>query len=450
MLIIILGSTQVGATLAEELSREGHDIAVVDEDADRLQDLQQRLDIATVYGHASYPDILKRAGADTADMIIAVTDNDETNMVACQVAYSLFNIPTKIARIRSAHFFIRNELFGDANLPIDVFINPERLVTMAVSQLITYPGSLQVLDFANGNILLMAVKVAEQAPLAGKSIDQAQRELFSTPMHITLVYRKDACLPLTSDTVIQPGDEVYFSAAYEHAAIVQQAFCGEQPANKRLIIAGGGHIGNCLTQELASRYRVKLIEHNRARCNYLADIHSNVTILHGDATDRDLVVNENIEKTDVFCAVTNDDEANIIASLQAKHLGVRRVITLINKSSYMEILHEGVINITISPQLITIGSILTHIRSSRITQVYNLRRGYAEAIEAQVRSKEQGSALVGRSLSELKLPTNTYISAIYRDGEVLVAQPHILLEEGDKIVAILLDKSQVKAFEKLL
>ena len=373
MKIIILGAGQVGGSLAETLIDENHDITLVDINEDRLKEFADRLDLRTVLGRASYPEVLRQAGADDADMIIAVTDSDEANMVACQVAYSLFHIPTKIARIRSQHYFIRKELFGSDNLPIDVFISPEQLVTHYVMQLIMHPGALQVLDFGGGIVKLVVVKPYYGGALVGKSISKLRHYLPDVDVNIVAIFRNDQSIAIDDDTEIEIGDEVFFVAPSEHVDQIMLALRRKEESYQRVMIAGAGNIGRCLAKELEDDYQVKIIDHNRRNCELLAEELSHVTVLCGEASDEELLLNENIENTDVFIALTNDDEANIIACIQTKRLGVKQVMALITRTAYVDLIEGGSINIAISPQQATVGSILTHIRGGDVVTVHSLQ-----------------------------------------------------------------------------
>lgn len=449
MQIIILGGGQVGGTLAETLTFDGHEVTVVDTDEDRLADLQERIDIRTVVGRCSYPDVLRRAGADNADMIIAVTDNDESNMVACQVAYSLFHTPTKIARIRSQHYFIRKELFGEDNLPIDVFISPEQLVTKNVKQLIAHPGALQVTEFSEGLVKMVAVKPYYGGPLVGRRVDEIEQALPDAPAKIVALYRNNQLVMLTSETTINVGDEVFFIAATKHIDKIMNTLRRAADPYKKIMIAGGGNIGLLLAKTLQKDYQVKVIERNRRRAERIADILDNAIVLHGEVSDHELLHNENIENTDVFCAVTSDDEANILACMQAKRYGVKQVMALIARTAYVDLIQGGPINIAISPQYATIGSILAHVRQGDVVSVHALRRGSAEAIEVTVHGDMATSKVVGRKLSQIKLPKGACIGAIVRQNKVLIASQDHEVASQDRLVLFVADNKSVKDVEKL-
>jgi len=449
MNIIILGAGSVGSTLAESLSRENHNITMIDKDRSKLRDIQNRFDIGTVVGHASYPNVLRNAGADSADMIIAVTDSDEVNMVACQVAYSLFSTPTKIARVRAPHYFIRKELFGDENLPVDVFISPEAAVTYYVKELIEHPGALQVLDFAEGKVKLVAVKPFYGGPLVGKKLSQIKEVLPDTPARVAAIFREDRSIPLDGSTEIEIGDEVFFIAATEHIRHIMGALRRLDKPYKRIVIAGGGNIGSGLAKILENDYQVKIIDLGRERCNNLAEILHNTTVLCGDTTDEELLVSENIEDCDLFCAMTNDEEVNIMSCMLAKRLGANQVMALINRPAYVDLIEGSGINIAISPQQSTISSILAHIRRGDVVNVHSLRRGAAEAIEAVAHGDEKTSKVVGKNLKNIKLPKGTTIGAIVRGEEVIIPRAITEVKSEDHVILFLADKKHIRQVEKM-
>ncbi len=450
MKIIIIGAGQVGGTLAENLVIEGNDITVVDSNLERLNYLQSQLDIRTVYGPGSYPNILKKAGADSADMVIAVSSNDETNIVACQVAYTIFHTPTKIARIRSRHYQTHSELFDNAAIPIDVWISPELIVTTTMKQLIDNPGSLQVLNFAEGKVRLISLHATSAGILIGKSLSMLTEIIPNIPVRIAAIFRNKQSIPLSGETVIERDDEVFFIALTEHVRKIMDALgCKEEPY-KRIMIAGGGNIGASLAKAIEDQYNVKLIEHNLQRTQLLAEELNNSTVLLGDASDRELLITENIEHIDVFCAVTNRDETNIMSSMQARRLGVRNTLTLVTRTAYAELLEGGRdIDIVISPQQITIGSILKHVRRGDIVNVYSLRRGAAEAIEIVAHGDESASKVVGRAVTDITLPSGANIGAIVRKGKILMPSKDVIIETEDHIIIFLSVKKHLRQVERL-
>ncbi|QXH46686.1 Trk system potassium transporter TrkA [Pseudomonas xanthosomatis] len=449
MKIIILGAGQVGGTLAEHLASEANDITVVDTDGDRLRDLGDRLDIRTVQGRGSLPTVLRQAGADDADMLVAVTNSDETNMVACQVAYSLFHTPTKIARVRESSYLSREELFDNDHIPVDVLISPEQVVTNYIKRLIEHPGSLQVIDFAEGKAQLVAVKAYYGGPLVGQQLRQIRAHMPNVDTRVAAIFRRDRPITPRGDTVIEADDEVFFIAAKKDIRAVMGELRRIDETNKRVVIAGGGQIGERLAEAIESRYQVKIIEMNPARCRQLSDTLESTVVLQGSASDKDLMLEENIADADIFLALTNDDEANIMSSLLAKRLGARKVMTIINNPAYVDLVQGGEIDIAISPQLATIGTLLAHVRRGDIVSVHSLRRGAAEAIEAVAHGDAKSSKVVGKAIEDIALPPGTTIGAIIREDEVLIAHDDTLIESGDHVILFVVDKKHIRDVEKL-
>jgi len=450
MRIIILGAGQVGGTLAAHLAGEDNDITVVDTDVRQLRLLQDRLDVRTLRGSASHPQVLAQAGAQDADMLVAVTNSDEINMIACQVGQSLFNIPTKIARVREADYLSRDkQLFKREAVPIDVLISPEELVTRNLKRLIEYPGALQVLDFAGGRAQLVAVRAYYGGAMVGQEIASLKEHMPSVDSRVAAIFRKDRPIFPRGDTLIEADDEVFFIAARGDIGLVMSEMRRREKPYKRIVIAGGGNIGARLAATVERDYRVKLIERDQARCQELSSRLGNTVVLQGNASDRELMVEESIESTDVFFALTNDDEANIMASMLAKRLGARTVITLINNPAYVDLVQGGLIDIAVSPQLSTVGALLAHVRRGDVVAVHSLRRGAAEAMEAVAHGDRQSSQVVGRSIDELPLPAGTTVGALVRRDEVIIAHDSTVIEDGDHVILFVPDKRQVKQVERL-
>lgn len=449
MNILILGAGQVGGTLAEHLASESIDVTLVDSDGARLQWLRDRLDIQTVQGFASHPDVLKRAGAEDAEMLIAVTSSDEVNMVACQVCYSQFRTPMKIARVRSSSYFDLTNFFSDEHMPIDVLIHPERVVTDSIRLLLEHPGALQVLDFADGRVKLVAMRAYFGGPLVGRELRVLREHMPNADTRVAAIFRRGKAITPTGETVIEADDEVFFIAATEHINTVMAELRRVERPFRRIAIAGGGHIGEHLARQVEEQFSTKVIEFSRKRCDELAATLQRTVVLQGDATDRDLLVQENIDQCDAFCALTNDDEVNIMSSLMAKQMGVRQVMTLIGKPAYVDLVQGGEIDIAISPQQATTSSILTHIRRGDIARVHSLRRGAAEAMEAIAHGDMRSSKVVGRRISAIKLPNGASIGALVRGEHVLIAHDDIVIESEDHVILFLADRRQVAAIEKL-
>ncbi len=449
MKIIILGAGQVGSSVAANLASEANDITVVDENTAVLHDLQDRLDIRTVAGHASHPDTLAQAGADDADMVLAVTSSDETNMIACQVAYTLYHTPTKIARVRSLEYLNHSRLFTNEALPVDVLISPEQLVTDYIERLIENPGALQVLDFAGGRVQLVAVRAYHGGPLVGHELRDLNEHIPGAEARVAAIFRSGKHIVPAGDTVIEVDDEVFFIAARKHIRRVMSELRKLDKPVKRVMLAGGGNIGMRLASAIEQRYQIKIIEHNEDRTRCLSETLDRAIVLLGDAADEELLLEENVENTDVFCALTNDEEANILSAMLAKRLGARKVMSLINRASYVDLVHSQTIDIAISPQQATIGSLLTHVRRGDVVVVHALRRGAAEAIEAVAHGDRDSSKVVGRAIEEIKLPRGTTIGAIVRGEEVIIAHHDSVIQSDDHVILFLSDKKCIQEVERL-
>lgn len=449
MKIIILGAGQVGSSLAANLVSEANDITVVDTDKTLLQALQDRFDLRTVVGHAAHPGVLAQAGAEDADMIIAVTNSDETNMVACQVAYTLFHTPTKIARVRAQDYLEFPQLFAQESIPVDVLISPEQLVTDYIYRLIQHPGALQVLDFADGKVQLVAVKAYYGGPLVGQELRRLRDHMPGVETRVAAIFRRGAAIIPESHTIIEADDEVFFIAARKNIRAVMGELRRLDSPVRRIIIAGGGNIGKRLAKTLENDYQVKLIDHNLARTQTISEELSNTIVLHGSAADEDLLLEENIENTDVFCALTNDDEVNILSAMLAKRLGARKVMALINRGAYVDLVESGDIDIAISPQQATIGSLLTHIRRGDVVVVHSLRRGAAEAIEAVAHGDMRSSKVVGRAVQDIRLPPGTTIGAVVRGDEVIIAHHDTVIQAEDHLILFVVDKRRIPEVERV-
>ncbi len=449
MKIIILGAGQVGSSVAAALCSEANDITVVDSDNHCLQALQDRFDLRTVAGHASHPDVLKRAGAEDADLILAVTNSDETNMVACQVAYTLFHTPTKIARVRARDYLNHPQLFTQEALPIDVLISPEQVVIDYVQRLVEHPGALQVLDFAGGRAQLVAVRAYYGGPLVGHELRELRNHMPGVDTRVAAIFRRGKPITPEGNTVIEVDDEVFFIAARKHIRMVMSELRKLDKPTKRIIIAGGGNIGRGLAKVLENNYQIKLIDHNVGRSREIAEELTKTIVLLGDAADEELLSEENIENTDIFCALTNDDEANILSAMLAKRLGARKVMSLINRAAYVDLVESGDIDIAISPQQATIGGLLAHVRRGDVVVVHSLRRGAAEAIEAVAHGDSKTSKVVGRTIQDIKLPPGANIGAIVRNDEVLIGHHDTVIESEDHVILFLVDKRRISEVERL-
>jgi trk system potassium uptake protein TrkA len=461
MKIVILGAGQVGANLAAGLVSEANDITIVDLDPIKLSALQDRYDLRTVCGAASHPSVLRAAGLDEADMLVAVTQNDETNMVACKMADTLFKTPTKIARIRAQDYMAQPEIFSPEHLAVDFVISPEAEVTNYLRRLIDYPEALQVVDFADGRIRLVAVKAREGGLLVGHQLrhlpdhlrhhlrERKDQDIHDLDARVVALFRQDRAILPQGDTVIQDGDEVFFLAATENLRAVLKEIRHADESVRRVMIAGGGNIGGRLAAALEEEYEVKIIEHNKKNAEALAARLKSTLVLTGDATDEELLLQENIEEMDVFCALTSDEEDNIMSSLLAKRLGAGKVIALINRSSYVELLQGGEIDVALSPAQATIGPVLSYIRRGDVAVAHSLRRGAAEALEAVVHGDARSSKLIGRRLEEIDLPEGVSLGAILRGEQVIIAHHDTVIQAEDHVILFVPNKRMIPKVEKL-
>jgi trk system potassium uptake protein TrkA len=450
MNILILGAGQVGSNVAYQLAREeANQVTIVDIDPNALRELQDRLDVRTVIGHAAYPDVLERAGASDCEMIIALTNSDELNMVACQIAYTLFQTPTKIARIRAPEYINAPNLFQQENMPVDVVISPEQLVTENIVQLIYYPGAFQVLEFADGKVRLVGVRALEGGLMVGQQIRALTEHLPNVEARVAAIYRNGYPVQPEGDTVIKARDEVFFIAARKDIRVVMSEMRKLEEPVRRVVIAGGGNIGYRLAATLEKTNQVKIIERSKDRAKYLSEVLPQTIVLCGDAADEALMLEENVDSADIFVAVTNAEEANILSSMLAKRLGCKKVMALINRPSYAELVESGNIDVAISPQQVTISALLAYVRQGDVVRVHALRRGRAEAIEAVAHGTPGRSKVVGKAIDAIKLPPGTSISAIVRGDDVMQAHHNTVVEENDHVILFLTDRRHIDEVERL-
>ena len=454
MNIIILGAGRVGESVAESLASEQNDITVIDQDPARLRLLEERLDLRGVVGNGIQPSVLREAGAKDADMLIACAAADESNLVVCKIAHDLFNVPTTIARVRSPEFVEGDELMGKNGFAVDRVICPEESVMRYIHQLIDYPEALQVLEFAEGRVSLIAIRASAGGALVGHTIGEFREKFPAAEMRVVALYRLDTEMEATKSTRILPGDEVFVLAATDKIRYVLAAIHNIDKPVQRVMIAGGGKVGLRLARSLVGQCQVKLVEQDKKRCDYLAgQLPSSVLVLNGDAVDEELLLEENVAEMDLFLALTNDDEDNIMAAMLAKRMGARRVMSLINRRAYADMMQGSAIDIAISPAQTVIGELLAHIRRGDVVAVHSLRRGAAEALEGVARGDAKTSKLVGRRVEEIKLPTGARFGAIVRgegrNARVLMPHHDTLIEAEDHIIMFIPNKRLVREVEKL-
>lgn len=459
MKIIILGAGQVGASVAENLVSEANDITLVDTSAEYLASLRDRLELRTVCGNAASPSVLKDAGADDADLLIAVTQSDQTNLCACRIAKALFNLPTRIARLRSTDYVDYPELLEDHNFAVDFSICPEQVVTDYIKRLIAFPEALQVVEFADGVVSLICVRAFEGGPLVGHPLKALPFHLPNVDARIAAIYRDGEPIIPEGDTVIMPGDEVFCLAATVHIRqVMGELRRGDRPM-RRIMIAGGGNIGFRLARRIERDYHVKILEANRDRAEMLATQLDKALVLRGDATDEKLLESEGIDETDLFVALTNDEEDNIMSASLAKRMGARRTLALINRKSYVDLVQGGPIDIAISPAHTSIGTLLAHVRRGDVVAVHSLRRGAAEALEIIAHGSPKDSKVVGRAVEDVPLPEGATIGALVRDvkrddgkvirREVIVPHHDTVIREDDHVIVFCTHKKLVRKVEKL-
>ena len=459
----------MGESVAESLASEQNDITVVDTDPVRLAALQDRLDLRGVAGNGIQPSVLREAGIQDVDLFIACAPLDETNLVACKLAHQVFNVPTTIARIRSPEFDDGSPLMAQRDgFAVDRVICPEESVTRTIGKLIEYPEALQVLEFAEGLLSLVAVRAVAGGPLVQHSLAEIPQLVPGAQMRIVAIYRQDKPLvELIGETRIEPGDEVFVLAATQELRHVLGALRRMDRPVKRVMIAGGGKVGLRLARQLRGTVQVKIIETNRARCDYLStQLPGDMLVLHGDSTDEELMIDENVQDMDLFLALTSDDEDNIMACLLAKRLGARRVLALINRKAYADLVQGTTIDIALTPAHAVIGELLAYVRRGDVEAVHSLRRGAAEALEAIVRGDKGSCRMAGRRIEEIPLPSGTQIGAIVRglpvpgetalgdkrgaaSPEVIIAHHDTMIQTGDRVIVFMPSKKQVREVEKL-
>lgn len=451
MKIIICGAGQVGASIAHHLAGEDNDVTVIDLDEDLIEKIRDTLDVTTIVGYASHPSVLERAGAPEADMIIAVTRYDEVNMVACQVAHSLFNVPMKIARVRNQSYLdpVWSDLYRADHLPIDVIISPEREVARAILRRLHEPGAIDMIPFAEGRLKVIEVRCMLDCPVLGLPLSLVMKRAQALKMSIIGVLQKDKFKLPRPDMVLNAGDDVFFVADNSDVKAALELFGHEEKEARRVIILGGGNVGLYVAQELEHNdhgTKVKVIESSRKRAEEIVGRLSRTVVINGSGLDKNILLEANADITETFIAVTNDDEVNILGALLAKRYGAKRDITLVNNNSYVPLLSNLGIEITINPRETTISSILQHVRRGKIRAVHSIRDGLAEIIEAEAL---ETSPIIGKSIEMLELPDGVLVGAVLRADEVIIPDEQTVIHEHDRLI-ILSVAEQVRKVEKIL
>jgi trk system potassium uptake protein TrkA len=450
MNILILGAGRVGTASAIQLAKEqDNEVTIVDIDDERLNKLSSKSDLRVLQGNASHPSTLKSAGCENADMIIAVTSSDEINMVACQIASTLFNTQTKIARIREAEYTKNSELFSEGNIPVDHILSPENLVTNYIAQVIDHPGAFQVLNFADGKIRMVGVKTKQHGFLVDQPIRHLHIHLGNEKVRIAAVYREGEMISPKGDVVIKKDDEVYFIAAPEEIDNMIREFNQDQEEARSITIAGGGRVGYKLASLLESNNHVKIIEKNPERAKFIAEKLESAIVLKGDSGDDALLKEENIENCDVFVATTNSEEANLFSAMVAKKMGAKKVMAIANKDSYSGLAETGTIDIAISAEQITTSALLSHVRKGDVVTVHSLKRGDAEALEAIAHDHDESNA-VGKKVEEIDLPEGSFITAIVSHaGEIKAVHKSTIIEPDDHVVVFIDNRDTIGDIETI-
>ena len=446
MKIVILGAGAVGSTLASLLSQE-NDLVVVDHNSSELHRLEEEADIKTLLGEVSYPNILVNAGILEADMVVAVTGSDETNIVACMIAKVLNKSVKTIARVREISYLKgkTKEAMDSGEIPVDIHISPEQLITEHIQGLIEIPGSLQVMEFGQGKLNLVAVRAVEGGPMIGHEIGDLKKHMPKIDSRVAAIFRKGESIVPTGSTVIEANDEVFFISKKGEASKVVNEMRKKEEPYKNIIIAGGGKIGARLAKRIESNHRVKIIESSNERAKRLSEKLENSIVLEGNVCDKNLLHDENVENTDVFAAVTNDDEANVMSCLLAKEMGAHKTVAILNNPAYVDLVQTKGIDIAIAPSQITIGTFLAEIEGKDVVRVHSLRKGAAEAIEAIAQESKTGKpSSIGKELGEISLPEGVTIGALIRDNKGKIAHDHVHLRENDHVILFLTDKSAIK------
>lgn len=450
MKVIICGAGQVGFNIARYLAGENNDITVIDQRPDLIRMIGDTLDVQAIVGYASHPNVLETAGAEDADMLIAVTHVDEVNMVACQVAHSLFDVPTKIARVRHQSYLqpIWANLFSRDNMPIDVIISPEIEVAKAVTRRLQVPGAIEVIPMANDAVRLIGVRITDHTPVANTPLRQLTVLFPDLNVAIVAIVRQDRPIVPNAEDQMLPGDEVYFVVDAHQTDRAMAAFGHDESEARRVLVFGGGNIGLFLAQQLETEFpevSIKAIEQDKNRAEFVAKTLTRTVVLNGDVLDPEILDEAGVGQSETVVAVTNDDETNILSSLLAKRYGCRRAITLINKTTYNTLVSTLGVDVVVNPRSITVSKILQHVRRGRIHAVHSLHEGFGELIEA---AAMETSTLVGTPLRDIKLPPGVILGAIVREGKVIIPRGNTVVQAKDRVI-LFAAAHAVKQVEKM-
>jgi len=448
MKILILGAGKVGSSLASTLSRQGYEVSIVDLNKEKLLKLQEDFDLATEIGHASHPITLEKAGANEDTILLAVTNSDEVNIVSCQIAKYKFNVKKTICRLSDSSYLESLKAFGEKN--IDIAIGPENEVTDHLVDLIKHPGAEQIETFANGLIKVVSVKARKDGMLVNRELKSIKSDIPDTDTYVPAIYRKGKSLIPDGKTIIKENDEIYFLAAENDIDGVVHEMRLQDTSSSRIMIVGGGKIGFTLAQKLESDYKIKIIEPNQERCEALSRQLNRTIVLKGAGSDEELLKNENIENIDIFCALTNDDETNIMSAFLAKKLGAKKTIIIVNNYTYINILPKNFVDIALSPQRLTVSMVLQHLAKGDVPQdvIFKMQSG-AEAIEGIIHKNKFTEGFFDKPISELPLPESCVIASVIRGEEIFMHSKDLLLKPYDRIIVFILGKTDKEKIENL-
>jgi trk system potassium uptake protein TrkA len=447
MKIVILGAGRIGSSLARNLSNSNYEVCIVDKDKNKLSNLEDKLDIMTIEGHASHLNTLKKTGLDKEATLLAVTSNDEVNIVACQLAKKVFKVKKTICRFKDDVYFDQLSIFGEG--VIDIPISPENEITSHLKELIDHPGSNQIESFANGKVKLVSVKAKKKGKLVGRELRGIKEDMPNIDAFVPTIYRKGNPFIPSGDTIIKENDEIYFISSESNIGKIVDEFRDHEEQYSRIMIVGGGKVGFSLAKDLEKDYKVKLIDSNPERCMKLSKELDKTIVLFGSATDESLLKSENISNIDIFCALTDDDETNVMSSLLAKKMGAKKTMIILNNPSYLGLV-PGFIDIYIAPYRLTVSSVLQDLRDSDVAQDVILKVNLgAEAIEGIVHANEFTSPLFGKPIKDIPLPEGCVIAAIIRHGELIMPSSSVDLTLYDHLVIFLSDKNKINQVEIL-
>ncbi len=448
MRVIVCGAGQVGYQIARHLASEGNDVVVIDRSEELVAKLSDALDVRGVAGFASHPDVLERAGARDADMLIAATYSDEVNMVACQVAHTLFEVPKKIARIRSQEYLKPqwSDMFRRDHMPIDVVISPEIEVASVVVRRLNAPSAFDSAPFLDGRVRVVGTRLADDCPIANTQLRQLS-EIFPDLKAIIVAYAREGRLrSAMGEDQLFPGDEVYFIADEAHVERTLKLFGKDADAAARVVLVGGGNIGVQVASRLErSGVRAKLIERDRTRAEQAAEALERTIVIHGDGLDAQILAEANVEDAHAIVTLTDDDKVNVLTCALAKTLGTPRALALTNDPSFSPLATALKIDAFVNPRATTVSTILRHVRRGRIRALHSLRDGEGEVIEAQVLPT---SPMAGKRVRELELPAGSVIGAVLSDGELKIPRGDMLIEAEDLVVMFAL-RQDLKQLEQL-